>query len=61
VTVPVPAHSAAAVPPDFWASDSGSAMLVRSEGGPLVALAASTSGHAGAFALSMGVPLPREP
>jgi hypothetical protein len=36
-------------------------MLVRSEGGPLVALAASTSGRAGAFALSMGVPLPAEP
>lgn len=61
VTVHVPAHSAAAVPPDLWASDSGAAMLIRSEGGPLVALAASTSGNAGAFALSMGVPLPLEP
>jgi hypothetical protein len=61
VTVHVPAHSAAAVPPDFWASTSGAAMLVRSEGGPLVALAASTSGRAGAFALSMGVPLPPGP
>jgi hypothetical protein len=60
LTVHVPAHSAAAVPPDLWASDSGAAMLVRSEGGPLVALAASTSGHAGAFALSMGVPVPPE-
>jgi hypothetical protein len=61
VTVHVPAHSAAAVPPDFWASASGAAMLVRSDGGPLIALAASTSGDAGAFALSMGVPLPIEP
>ena len=61
VTVHVPAHSAAAVPPDFWASAPGAAMLVRSDDGPLVALAASTSGDAGAFALSMGVPLPPEP
>lgn len=64
VTVRVPAHAAAAVPPEFWASAPGAAMLVRAEGGPLVALAASTSpgrGSADAFALSMGVPLPRAP
>ena len=39
-------------------------MLIRTEGGALVALAASTSQGAGgaeAFALSMGVPLPHEP
>jgi Family of unknown function (DUF5719) len=60
VTVDVPAHSAVAVPPDFWASASGAGMLIRSEGGPLVALAASTSGSADAFALSIGVPLPPE-
>jgi hypothetical protein len=64
VTVRVPAHAAAAVPPEFWASAPGAAMLVRAEGSPLVALAASTSpgrGSADAFALSMGVPLPRAP
>jgi hypothetical protein len=64
VTVSVPAHSAAAVPPELWASAPGAAMLIHAEGGPLVALAASTSrGREGAeaFALSMGVPLPHEP
>jgi hypothetical protein len=38
-------------------------MLIRTEGGAVVALAASTSrgaGDAQAFALSMGIPLPRE-
>jgi uncharacterized protein DUF5719 len=58
VTVRVPAHAAAAVPPDFWASASGAALLIRSDSGSLVALAASTSGKADAFALSMGVPFP---
>ena len=64
VTVPVPAHSAAAVPTEFWASAPDAAMLIRAEEGALVALAASTSRGAGggeAFALSMGVPLPHEP
>ncbi|MDP9118676.1 MAG: hypothetical protein M3M93_00155, partial [Actinomycetota bacterium] len=64
VTVSVPAHSAAAVPPELWATAPGAAMLIRAEGGPLVALAASTSprkGSTDAFALSMGVPLPHEP
>jgi hypothetical protein len=64
VTVLVPAHSAAAVPPALWASAPGAAMLIRSERSPLVALAASISrGTAGAdrFALSMGLPLPHEP
>jgi len=60
VTVRVPAHSAAAVPADLWASAPGAAMLVRSAGGPLVALAASTSGRTHAFALSLGVPFPPE-
>jgi hypothetical protein len=60
VTVRVPAHGAAAVPPDLWASAPGSALVVRADG-PVVALAATTSrGSRGAeaFALSMGVPLP---
>jgi len=64
VTVLVPAHSAAAVPPEFWASAPGAAMLISAEGGPLVALAASTSpgkGSTDAFALSMGVPLTQAP
>lgn len=63
VTVRVPAHSAAAVPPEFWASAPGAGMLIRTEGGPLVALATSTSPGRGAdaFALSMGVPLPHVP
>jgi hypothetical protein len=63
VTVQVPAHGAAAVPVDAWASAPGSALLIRADG-PLVALAATTSrGSPGAdaFALSMGVPLPHEP
>jgi hypothetical protein len=63
VTVRVSAHSAAAVPSELWASAPGAALLVRSAGGPLIALAASTSPGAGgaeAFALSMGVPLPHE-
>jgi hypothetical protein len=61
VTVRVPAHSAAAVPPELWASSPRSALVIRSDGGPLVALAASTSGRTSAFALSMGVPFPPEP
>jgi hypothetical protein len=63
VTVQVPAHSAAAVPTEFWASAPDAAMLIRAEEGAVVALAASTSqaaGGGGAFALSMGVPLPDE-
>ncbi|HWL90427.1 MAG TPA: DUF5719 family protein, partial [Actinomycetota bacterium] len=64
ITVQVPAHSTAAVPPELWATGPGSAMLIRADGGPLVALAASTSRGAGdtqAFALSMGIPLPQSP
>ena len=64
VTVEVPAHSAAAVPPELWASEPGAALLIRSDGGAVVALAASTSGEgrgADAFALSMGVPRPSGP
>ena len=62
VTVRVPAHGAAAVPPDLWASAPGSALVVHADG-PLVALAATTSRgspDADAFALSMGVRLPQE-
>jgi hypothetical protein len=64
VTLQVPSHSAAAVPPELWASAPGAAMLIRTDGGALVALAGSTSeGARGerAFALSMGVPLPHDP
>ena len=64
VTVQVPAHSAAAVPQELWASAPDAAMLIRAEQGLVVALAASTSQGetgAGAFALSMGVPLPHDP
>jgi hypothetical protein len=63
VTVRVPAHSAAAVPPDLTASAPGSAIVIRADG-PIVALAASTSRRsddADAFAVSVGVPLPQEP
>jgi hypothetical protein len=59
----VPAHSAAAVPPEFWGSAPEAALLIRTEGGGLVALATSTSQGAGdagaAFALSVGVQLPQ--
>jgi hypothetical protein len=63
ITVQVPAHGAAAVPPDLWASAPGSALLIHADG-PLVALAATTSRgsrDAVPFALSIGVPLPHEP
>jgi uncharacterized protein DUF5719 len=58
VTVDVPARSAAAVPSGSLASAPAAAVLVRSEGAQVVALAASTSA-AEAFALSLGVPLPQ--
>ena len=65
ITVDVPPHAAATVPPDFLASALGSAVLVRVEGGSVVALAASsTSGDkrgGGAYALSLGLPLPQQP
>jgi hypothetical protein len=62
VTIRVPAHSAAAVPPDLWAPAPGSAMVISADG-PIVALAAATSGSAGAdaFALSVGLPVPQRP
>jgi hypothetical protein len=63
ITVQVPAHGTAAVPPDLWASAPGSALLIHADG-PLVALAATTSRgsrDAVPFALSIGVPLPHEP
>jgi hypothetical protein len=63
VTVEVPAHSAAAVPPELWSSGPEAALLVHAEGGPIVALAASVSRLSGGdgFALSLGVPLPQSP
>ena len=64
VTMQVPAHSAAAVPPDLWGAAPDAALLIRTEDGALVALAASTSlgsGATAAYALSMGVPLPHGP
>jgi hypothetical protein len=60
VTITVPAHATAAVPPDLWASAPASALVVRADG-PIVALSASISPgsqDAEAFALSVGVPLP---
>ncbi|MGH2681028.1 MAG: DUF5719 family protein [Actinomycetota bacterium] len=63
VTVRVPAHSAAAVPPELWATAPGAALLIRADG-PLVALAASTSGgsqEGDALALSTGVPVQDRP
>jgi hypothetical protein len=61
-TVTVPAHSTAAVPPDLWEAAPDAALLVRAEGGPLVALTASVSPQLDdAFALSLGVALPHEP
>lgn len=64
VTVDVPAHAAAAVPPGFWETAPGAGLLVRAQGAPVVALAASTSlgkGDRDTFALSMGVPVPQLP
>jgi hypothetical protein len=52
------------VPPDLWGAAPDAALLIQTEDGALVALAASTSQGAGgtsAYALSMGVPLPHEP
>jgi hypothetical protein len=67
ITVEVPAHGTAGVPPGFLASAPGSAVVVRSTR-PIVALSAASadgdgrSGEGGgAFALSMGVPVPQTP
>jgi hypothetical protein len=61
-TVSVPPHGTAAVPPELWEGAPDAALLVRAEGGPLVALTSSTSPQLeDAFALSLGVPLPHEP
>ncbi|HEX5938537.1 MAG TPA: hypothetical protein VFZ75_12750 [Actinomycetota bacterium] len=61
-TVTVPPHGTAAVPSELWEASPDAALLVRAEGGPLVALTAATSPQAAdAFALSLGVPLPHEP
>jgi hypothetical protein len=65
ITVPVPAHSAAAVPPAFMAAAPGAAVSVRAGGGPIVALTASTApggkNDGRSFALSMGVSVPQGP
>jgi hypothetical protein len=66
ITVDVPAHETAAVPPEFLAAAPGSALLVRATR-PIVALSAASAvgddrrGTGGAFALSMGVPVPQTP
>ena len=63
-TVEVPAHSVAAVPPRVWSSAPRSALVIRVDGGSIVALAASLSrvpGGGDGYALSMGVPLPQSP
>ncbi|HEX6399146.1 MAG TPA: DUF5719 family protein [Actinomycetota bacterium] len=65
ITVRVRPHGAAAVPPDFLASAPGGAVLVRADDGELVALGASSVPVAaragGAYALSLGVPVPPRP
>jgi hypothetical protein len=64
LTVEVPAHGAAAVPPGFLSTSPDAAVLVRTQdGGAVVALSASVTpvagrGGGGAFALSLGVPVP---
>lgn len=61
-TVEIPAHSVAAVPSGVWSSAPDAAMVIRADGGSIVALAASVSrvsGGGDGFALSMGVPLPQ--
>jgi hypothetical protein len=61
LTVRIEAGRAFQVPAGFWAEAPGAAVLVTSEGGPVLALAASTSlGNAGlsTYALAMGVPVP---
>jgi hypothetical protein len=61
-TVTVPPHGTAAVPPELWEAAPDAALLVRAEGGSLVALTASVSPQLDdAFALSLGVTLPHEP
>jgi hypothetical protein len=66
ITVDVPAHGTAAVPPEFLAAAPGSAVVVHATG-PIVALSAASAagddrrGAGGAFALSMGVPIPQTP
>lgn len=64
IEVDVPAHGTAGAPAAFLASAPGSAVSVRATG-PIVALSAASAvsddrhAEAGAFALSMGVPLPQ--
>jgi len=66
ITVDVPAHGTAAVPPAFLASAPGSAVVVRATS-PIVAMSAASvagddrRGTGGAFALSVGVPVPQTP
>jgi hypothetical protein len=61
LTVRIEAGRALEVPAGFWAEAPGAAVLVSSEGGPILALAASTSlGNAGlsTYGLAIGVPVP---
>jgi hypothetical protein len=61
VTVGAPAGSAVRAPVEFLDAELGAAILVRAEGGSVIAMAASTSlGVQGlsTYALSMGVPVP---
>jgi hypothetical protein len=66
VTVDVPAHGTAAVPPAFLASAPGSAIVVRATQ-PIVALSVASAGggggrdEGGAYALSMGLAVPQTP
>lgn len=62
ITVDVPGHSAAAVPPAFLEAAAGAGVIARANAGAIVALTASTSlGEDAdeAFALSLGIPLPQ--
>jgi hypothetical protein len=66
ITVEVPAHGTAAVPPAFLAAAPGSAIVVRATE-PIVALSAASAvgdgrrAGGGAFALSMGLTVPQAP
>lgn len=61
LVVQLEAGRAFQVPKGFWADAADAAILVTAEGGPVLALAASTSlGNSGlsTYALAMGVPIP---
>jgi hypothetical protein len=61
LVVPLEAGRAVEVPARFWEAVPDAAILVTTDGGPVLALAASTSlGNSGVstYALAMGVPIP---